>query len=116
MYPLHTFASLFPKRQSDMPEGALGAVRRETSAKNRDPLAAVTCNEAPNEKSPQIRALPNRSLMPEEDQNTKRYLKRAAELRELASRVKDPESREALTRAAEAYERLANWKHDSSDR
>jgi hypothetical protein len=53
--------------------------------------------------------------MPEEDENKKRYLKRAAELRELATRVKDPESREALIRAAEAYERLANWKHDLSD-
>jgi len=53
--------------------------------------------------------------MPEEDENKKRYLKRAAELRELATRVKDPESREALIRAAEAYERLANWKPDLSD-
>jgi len=53
--------------------------------------------------------------MAEEDANTKRYLKRAAELRELAARVKDPESREALIRAAEAYERLANWNPDLSD-
>lgn len=45
--------------------------------------------------------------MPDKDEDIKRYLARAAELRELAAQVRDPEARDSLLKAAEAYERLA---------
>jgi hypothetical protein len=48
--------------------------------------------------------------MSDEPDNTKRYLERAAELREFAAKVRDPATRDTLIKAAEAYERLANWK------
>ena len=48
--------------------------------------------------------------MSDDDANSKRYLERAAELREFAAQVRDPATRDTLIKAAEAYERLANWK------
>ena len=41
--------------------------------------------------------------------HTARYLKRAAELRAAADRIDDHERVEALRRAADAYERMAQW-------
>jgi len=43
------------------------------------------------------------------NENAKRYMESAAELRELAAQAPDTEIRDALIKAAEAYERLAEW-------
>jgi hypothetical protein len=39
-----------------------------------------------------------------------RYLQRAAELRAIARQIQDPQDREVVLRAAEAYEEMAKWK------
>jgi len=38
-----------------------------------------------------------------------RYLERAKELRSIADQIKDADARSTLIRAAETYERLADW-------
>lgn len=87
MYRPHTSDSLFTKLQSDIP----GAVKRRRLSVGKS-------------------GLPNQLVMSDDDANSKRYLERAAELREFAAQVQDPATRDTLIKAAEAYERLANWK------
>ena len=47
-------------------------------------------------------------------QTISRYLKNAAELRRLSAKTRDGPTRDALIRAAEAYERLADWLADGN--
>ncbi len=41
--------------------------------------------------------------------SAERYLKRAAEMRKIASQVDQPDSRETLLKSAESFERMAEW-------
>jgi hypothetical protein len=48
--------------------------------------------------------------MPRDDATVARYRQRAAELRSIAAQTEDIDDRETILRAAEAYERMADWK------
>jgi hypothetical protein len=48
--------------------------------------------------------------MVQDEETITRYRRRAVELRSIAAQIADREGREIILKAAEAYERMADWK------